>query len=300
MILCDDPVRWSCAMTPCNDPVQWSCAMIMCDDHVQLSHVMILCNDPVEWSCAMIMCNERVQLSCAMIVCNYPVQWSCAMILCNDPVQWSCCRSPGSVRHRRVAQEWPCRRWPLVSWVSMRLFKAKLKPIFSDTYTNYSVWNCTILSYKDLKVNLNWCGWVFSTYTFIMWNVSMYSIFAYAEPFYILSFRCHCIIKTPEHAPEIFRSSCSWRSVPVLLYTSETHVFRNPRQYLVEQNQCDAKRLLSRPAFSLWRQHNVHVMEQWSKMRCCITRHLTSNFRTRYTQIMWFLFSATSYDLVCF
>ena len=25
----------------------------------------------------------------------------------------------------------------------------------------------------------------------------MYSIFAYAEPFYTLSFRCHCIIKYP-------------------------------------------------------------------------------------------------------
>ena len=61
----------------------------------------------------------------------------------------------------------------------------------------------------------------------------------------------HCIIKIPEHAPEIFRSSCSWRSVLVLLYTSQTHVFRNPRQYLVEQNQCDAKQVLARPAFSL-------------------------------------------------
>ena len=84
-----------------------------------------------------------------------------------------------------------------------------------------------------------------------MWNVSMYSIFAKAEPFYILSFRCHCIIKIPEYAPEIFRSSCSWRSVLVLLYTSQTQVFRNPRQYLVEQNQCDAKQVLARPAFSL-------------------------------------------------
>ena len=62
----------------------------------------------------------------------------------------------------------------------------------------------------------------------------------------------------------------------------------------------DAKQVLARPAFSLWRQHNVHAMEQWSAMRCCTTRHLTSNFWTRYTQITWFLFSATSYDLVCF
>ena len=159
---------------------------------------------------------------------------------------------------------------------------------------------CLLHKWVTLKVNLNWCGWVLSTYTFNMWNVSMYSIFASAEPFYILSFRCHCIIKIPEHAPEIFRSSCSWRSVLVLLYTSQTHVFRNPRKYLVEQNQWNAKQVLARPAFSLWRQHNVHVMEQWSTMRCCTTRHLTSNFRTRYTQIMWFLFSATSYDLVCF
>ena len=29
-----------------------------------------------------------------------------------------------------------------------------------------------------LKVNLNWRGSVLSTYTFNMWNVSMYSIFA--------------------------------------------------------------------------------------------------------------------------
>ena len=141
-----------------------------------------------------------------------------------------------------------------------------------------------------LKVNLNWCGRVLSTYTFTMWNVSMYSIFALAEPFDILSFRCHCIIKIPEHAPEIFRSSCSWHSVLVLLHTSQTHVFRNPRQYLVEQNQCDAKQVLARPAFSLWRQNNVHVMEQWSTLRCCTTRHFTWNFRTRYNQIMWFLF----------
>ena len=40
-------------------------------------------------------------------------------------------------------------------------------------------------------------------------------------------------------------------SVLVLIYTSQTHVFRNPRQYLVEQNQWNAKQVLARPAFSL-------------------------------------------------
>ena len=121
MILCNDPMHWSCAMILWNDPVQWSCAMI-------------LCNDPVQWFWAMFPCND-------------PLQWSCAMIPCNDPVLWSCCRSPGSVRHRRVAQEWPCRRWPLVSGVSMRIFKAKLKPVSTD----YGLSNCTISNSKDLN-----------------------------------------------------------------------------------------------------------------------------------------------------
>ena len=115
-------------------------------------------------------------------------------------------------------------------------------------------------------VYLNWCSWVLSKYTFNMWNVSMYSISALAKPFYILSFRCHFIIKIPEHAPEIFRTSCSWRSILVWHYTSRTHVFRNPRQYLVEQNQCNAKQVLAWPAFSLWRQHNVNVRERHEAM----------------------------------
>ena len=34
-----------------------------------------------------------------------------------------------------------------------------------------------------LKVYLNWCGWVLSKCTFNMWNVSMYSIFAYSKLF---------------------------------------------------------------------------------------------------------------------
>ena len=115
----------------------------------------------------------------------------------------------------------------------------------------------------------------------------------------VLYNRCHRIIKIPEYAPEIFRTSCSRRSILVLHYTSQTHVFRNPRQYLVEQNQCNAKQVLARPALSLWCQHNFHVMEQWTTRRCSTTRHLTSNFRSRYTLIMWFLFSATSYDFAC-
>ena len=48
----------------------------------------------------------------------------------------------------------------------------------------------------------------------------------------------------PEHAPDIFRTSCSWRSILVLHYTSQTHVSRNPREYLVEQNQCNAKQAI--------------------------------------------------------
>ena len=115
-------------------------------------------------------------------------------------------------------------------------------------------------------------------YTNHMWNVSMYSIFAKAKSFYMLSFRCHCIIKIPEHTPAIFQTSCSWRSIGLLVlhYTSQTNVLRNPRQYLVEQNQCNAKQVLARPAFSVWRQHNFRVMEQWSTRRCMTTRHLTS------------------------
>ena len=81
--------------------------------------------------------------------------------------------------------------------------------------------------------------------------------------------------RRPEHAPEIFQTSCSWHSILVLHYTSQTHVFRNPRQYLVEQNQCNAKQVLARPVFPLWRQHNFHVMEQWSTRRCPTTRHLS-------------------------
>ena len=42
----------------------------------------------------------------------------------------------------------------------------------------------------------------------------------------------------------IFRTSCSLRSILVLHYTSQTHVFRNPRQYLVVQNQCNAKQAI--------------------------------------------------------
>ena len=60
--------------------------------------------------------------------------------------------------------------------------------------------------------------------------------------FLLLSFWCHCIFKIPEHAPGIFRNSCSWRTILVLDCTSQTHVLwrmlRNPRQYLLEQNQC--------------------------------------------------------------
>ena len=103
-----------------------------------------------------------------------------------------------------------------------------------------------------------------------------------------------------DDAPENVRTSCSWLSILVLHYTSQTHIFRNMCQYLVEKNPCNVKQVLARPAFSLSRQHNSHVMEQWSTRRCPTTCHLTSTWRSRYTQIMWFLFSATSYDLVCF
>ena len=34
----------------------------------------------------------------------------------------------------------------------------------------------------------------------------------------------------------------------VLDYTSQTHVFRNQRQYLVEQNQCNAKQVIGATA----------------------------------------------------
>ena len=56
--------------------------------------------------------------------------------------------------------------------------------------------------------------------------------------------------------------------------------------------------LLAQPAFSLWCQHYIRVMEKWSTRRCQTTRHMMLNFWSRYTQIMWFLFSATPHDLV--
>ena len=50
--------------------------------------------------------------------------------------------------------------------------------------------------------------------------------------------------------PHVKRQSDVAQSCKSSDYTSQTHVIRNPRQYLVEQNQCNAKQVLARPAFS--------------------------------------------------
>ena len=50
--------------------------------------------------------------------------------------------------------------------------------------------------------------------------------------------------KYPSTLRKFFRTSCTWLSILVLHYTSHTRVFRNPRQYLVEQNQCTAKQAI--------------------------------------------------------
>ena len=138
-----------------------------------------------------------------------------------------------------------------------------------------------------------------------MWNVSIYSSLSHTKPFCLLSFRCHCvhIIKIPEHVPEIFRTYCLWRSILVLDYHVLWCIFRNPRQYLVERNQCNAnnyQHTISATGVFIVRQHKIHVMEQWSTRRCLTTRHMTLNFRSRHNQILLFLFSATPHDLVCF
>ena len=38
----------------------------------------------------------------------------------------------------------------------------------------------------------------------------MYSMFAQTRPLY---FRCHCIIKMPEHPPGMFRTSSQWQAL---------------------------------------------------------------------------------------
>ena len=49
-------------------------------------------------------------------------------------------------------------------------------------------------------------------HVFNMWNVNMYSVLSQTKPFYLLSLRCHCTIKIPEHALETFGTSCLQRT----------------------------------------------------------------------------------------
>ncbi len=104
-----------------------------------------------------------------------------------------------------------------------------------------------------------------------------------------------------------FRTSCSWRSILVLDYTSPTHVLwhmlRNLRRYLVEQNQCNAKQAVG--ATGVFIVTSAQLSRNRTMKHEAMPDHASFDVKLQkvyipkvYTQMMGFLFSATSYDLV--
>ena len=115
-----------------------------------------------------------------------------------SPVTWSC-------HHRRresyVTSAVPgqCQQWRRIRHVNLRGKRHYSHVICQTTMPPASENRVFIIC---LKLHKNGCCWILSKIIFNMWNENMFR--QKTKPFYLLSCRCHRIIKIPECSSEMF------------------------------------------------------------------------------------------------